>query len=61
MVDYKTIMTRFVDLDGGMIEAFHAVQKELNYLPEEAIIAASEVFGVQVKEAYGGATFYSYF
>ncbi|ATW23663.1 NADH-quinone oxidoreductase subunit NuoE [Candidatus Formimonas warabiya] len=61
MVDYKEMMTKYAPLKGGMIEAFHAVQNEINYLPEEAIIAAAEAFGVPVKEAYGVATFYSFF
>lgn len=61
MANYQEIMAPYQELQGGIIQAFHAVQKELNYLPEEAIIAASEVFGIPVSEAYGVATFYSYF
>lgn len=61
MANYQEIMAPYQELQGGIIQAFHAVQKELNYLPEEAIIAASEVFGIPVSQAYGVATFYSYF
>lgn len=61
MIDYKSMIEPFKDLPGGLIESYHAVQKEMNYLPEEAIAAAAGVFGIPVKEAYGVATFYSYF
>ena len=61
LINYKEIIGKYASLEGGIIEAFHAIQKELNYLPEEAIIAAAEVFNLPVKEAYGVATFYSYF
>jgi NADH-quinone oxidoreductase subunit E len=61
MVDYKAILAKYKDLPGGIIEAFHAIQKEQSYLPEEVIIAAAEVFNIPVKDAYGVATFYSMF
>ena len=61
MLDYKGIMTDYASRKEGIIEAYHAVQKELNYLPKEAIKAAAEAFKIPEKEAYGVATFYSYF
>lgn len=60
-MDYKEIMAPYQDLPGGIIEAFHASQKEQSYLTEDAIIAAAELFEIPVKDAYGVATFYSYF
>jgi len=60
-MDYKNIITSFAEVPGGMIEAFHAIQDEFSYLPEEAVIEAAKVFGVPAAEAYGVATFYSYF
>ncbi|CFY11781.1 NADH-quinone oxidoreductase subunit E-like [Syntrophomonas zehnderi OL-4] len=60
-MDYKNIIAKFADVPGGMIEAFHAIQDEFSYLPEEAIIEAAKVFGVPAADAYGVATFYSYF
>lgn len=60
-MDYKGIIAKYKDVPGGIIEAFHAVQKELNYLPEEVIVEAATIFNVPVAEAYGVATFYSYF
>lgn len=61
MVDFKEIIGRYRELPGGIIEAYHAVQKECNYLPEEAIKEAAEIFGVPPAKAYGVATFYSMF
>jgi len=58
---YKDIITSFAGVPGGMIEAFHAIQDEYAYLPEEAIIEAAKVFAVPAAQAYGVATFYSYF
>jgi len=59
-MDYKKIIASFAAVPGGMIEAFHAIQDEFSYLPEEAVIEAAKVFGVPAAEAYGVATFYSY-
>jgi len=58
---YKEIIAKYADLPGGIIESFHAVQKELSYLPEEAIVEAARVFNISTAEAYGVATFYSMF
>jgi NADH-quinone oxidoreductase subunit E len=46
---------------GGIIEAYHAIQDKYSYLPEEAVVEAAKVFGLPVSQAYGVATFYSYF
>lgn len=61
MINYQEIISRYKDLPGGIIQAYHAIQKEINYLPEEVINTAADVFNVPVKDAYGVATFYSYF
>lgn len=61
MADVKKIIEAYQDVRGGIIEAYHAIQREYNYIPEEAIAAAAEVFKIPVAEAYGVATFYSYF
>jgi len=58
---YQDIIAKFKDVPGGMIEAFHAIQKEFSYLPEEAVAEAAQVFDVPAANAYGVATFYSMF
>ena len=58
---YQEIIAKFDGIPGGMIESYHAIQDEYSYLPEEAIIEAARVFSVPTAEAYGVATFYSYF
>ena len=60
-MDYKKIIDGFIQVPGGMIEAFHAIQAECSYLPEEAIVEAAKAFGVPTAEAFGVATFYSMF
>lgn len=60
-MDYKSIIASFGGTPGGIIEAFHAVQKEFSYLPENAIAEAAKVFNMPTAEAYGVATFYSMF
>jgi NADH-quinone oxidoreductase subunit E len=60
-MEYQEILAKYADMPGGMIEAFHAIQEELNYLPEEAIVQAAQIFGQPVVQAYGVATFYSMF
>ncbi|MGE5379919.1 MAG: NAD(P)H-dependent oxidoreductase subunit E [Methylocystaceae bacterium] len=61
MPDYKAIISSYQGLPGGIIEAYHALQKEYSYIPEAAIAAAAEVFDMPLAKAYGVATFYSYF
>jgi NADH:ubiquinone oxidoreductase 24 kD subunit len=60
MADYKEIISAYKDLPGGIIEAYHAIQKEYSYVPEDAVAAAAEAFGISKARAYGVATFYSY-
>lgn len=60
-MEYKEIIAKYADVPGGMLEAFHAIQDELSFLPEEAIIEAAKVFGQPAVEAYGVASFYSMF
>ena len=60
-MDHQEILAIYADMPGGMIEAFHAIQEKLSYLPEEAIVQAAQVFGLPVTQAYGVATFYSMF
>lgn len=60
-MNYQEILAKYADKPGGMIEAFHAIQDELNYLPEEVIIEAAKVFNKPTAQAYGVATFYSMF
>src|SRR5690606_21538481 len=61
MADYLSILEKYKDLPGGLIEAYHALQREYNYIPEDAISQAAEVFDIPKAKAYGFATFYSYF
>ena len=60
MANYKDIIEANKDKKGGIIEVFHALQAEFNYIPEEALLDAAKVFGVSAAQAYGVATFYSY-
>ncbi len=60
MATIQDIILSFRDKPGGIIEAYHAVQKAYNYLPEETIAVAAETFGVSEAQAFGVATFYSY-
>ena len=60
MANYKDIIDDCKSTKGGIIEAFHALQKEFNYIPQEALTEAARVFGLSEAQAYGVATFYSY-
>lgn len=60
MANYKDIIAQYADKPGGIIEAYHALQREFNYVPAEAVPEAARVFGVSEAQAYGVATFYSY-
>jgi NADH:ubiquinone oxidoreductase subunit E len=60
MADYKEIISAYKDLPGGIIEAYHAIQKEYSYIPEDAVVAAAQAFDMPKAKAWGVATFYSY-
>ena len=60
MADYNEIISAYKTMPGGIIEAFHAIQKEYSYIPEEAVVAAADAFDISKARAYGVATFYSY-
>jgi len=60
MANYKDIIAGCKDKKGGIIEAFHALQSEGNYISREALVEAARVFGISEAQAYGVATFYSY-
>ncbi|NLV16235.1 MAG: NAD(P)H-dependent oxidoreductase subunit E [Syntrophomonadaceae bacterium] len=61
MAVINTIINRYKEIPGGIIEAYHGIQEEFSFIPEGAILAAAKAFGIPVAEAYGVATFYSYF
>jgi NADH-quinone oxidoreductase subunit E len=58
---YQEIISPYQYLPGGIIEAYHAMQKKYGYIPEDAIAAAAQAFNMSKAQAYGVATFYSYF
>ncbi len=60
-MDYRKIISDYADVPGGLIEAYHAVQAELGYLPKEVVAEAARVFNIPTADAYGVATFYSMF
>ena len=60
-MDYRKILSDHANVPGGLVEAFHAVQAELGYLPKEVVGEAAKVFNIPASEAYGVATFYSMF
>lgn len=47
--------------EGSVIAALEAVQARYRYLPREALILASERFGVPLSQVYAVATFYNAF
>ncbi|CEO88570.1 NADH-quinone oxidoreductase subunit NuoE family protein [Syntrophaceticus schinkii] len=61
MSNYEEILDEHKGLPGGIIQAYHAIQKKIRFLPEEAILTAAKVFAIPTKDAYEVATFYSYF
>ncbi len=60
MANYMDIIAGCKDKPGGIIEAYHAIQKEYNYIPEEALKEAAKAFKLSEAQAFGVATFYSY-
>lgn len=61
MADINSIIKQYKGIPGGLIECYHAIQQEFSFIPEEAITEAAKAFAIPAAEAYGVATFYSYF
>jgi NADH-quinone oxidoreductase subunit E len=57
---YNAIIAPGLEKKGGIIEAFHALQSQYNFIPEDALPEVAKTFGVSEAQAYGVATFYSY-
>ncbi len=47
--------------EGSIIAALEAIQQRYSYLPSEAIVLASDLFGVPLSQIYAVATFYNAF
>jgi NADH-quinone oxidoreductase subunit E len=47
--------------EGSLIAALEAIQNRYGYLPSEAIVLASDLFGVPLSQTYAVATFYNAF
>jgi len=47
--------------EGSLIAALEAIQERFRYLPPEALVLASESFGVPLSQTYAVATFYNAF
>lgn len=58
---YAEIIMPYKDREGGLIEALHALNREFNYIPEEALKEAARIFKIPESKAYGVATFYAHF
>ena len=58
----KSIVSRYKDLKGGLIEALHAVQREFrNYFAEPVLREVAVQLGLPLAKVYGVATFYTLF
>ncbi len=47
--------------EGSIIAALEAIQQRYSYLPSEALVLASDLFGVPLSQIYSVATFYNAF
>ncbi len=47
--------------EGSIIAALEAIQQRYSYLPSEALVLASDLFGVPLSQIYAVATFYNAF
>ena len=56
----EEIVAQFKGVPGGLLEAFHAVQAEYSYIPEDVLKRLAVAFNIPVTKAYGVASFYSY-
>ena len=57
----KEIVAPWKGKQGGLIPILQEVQRELGYLPEEALLTISRELKMPKAEVYGVATFYAQF
>ena len=59
--EYKEIIEPYSEVQGGVIEAIHALMDRYHYIPQKALKELAKAFRMTEAEVYGVATFYSYF
>ena len=59
--EYKAIIEPYAQVQGGVIEAIHALMGRYHYIPQKALKELGKAFRMTEAEVYGVATFYSYF
>lgn len=59
--EIEEIISREVEGEDSLIAALEVIQERYRYLPPEALILASESFGIPLSQAYAIATFYNAF
>jgi len=57
----KDVLTDSQKKRGVLIHAFQSIQKEYNYLPEDALRALSKKLHIALSEVYSTASFYKHF
>jgi len=57
----KDVLTDTQKKRGVLIHAFQSIQKEYNYLPEDALKALSKKLDIALSEVYSTASFYKHF
>ena len=55
------LLAEYVGKPGGLIPALQTTQRLLGYLPREALVKISELFGKPYSEVTGVVSFYSFF
>lgn len=55
------IISRETQGEGSLIGALETIQERYRYIPPEALVLASESFGVPLSQTYAVATFYNAF
>ncbi|MBI4824342.1 MAG: NADH-quinone oxidoreductase subunit NuoE [Nitrospirae bacterium] len=57
----REVLTEWQKKRGLLIHAFQEIQKEYNYLPEEALKALSRKLEIPLSDVYSTASFYKHF
>jgi len=52
------IVSRFVDMPGGLLPALHEIQKTIGHVPRAAIKPLAQGFNITEAEVFGVVTFY---
>jgi len=59
--EIQRLLAGFTDVPGGLLPALHAIQRQVGYVPADAVPAIAQAFNLSRAEVHGVISFYHFF